>query len=357
MQYTAGPAPDEPEVVVFGPGYGEAIAVHLGENQWLLVDSCRNPNTKVPASLEYLQQIGVDPTQVLAVVASHWHDDHVRGLSALLDACSNAELFISGVFNDREAMAFLAAYSGKHTSGLSRGTRELYDSVGRMGNAVIPATHRTLILQRQINGQPVLVAALSPTTEGQARTLEHFVSYVPSNDAGMGDSPINHAPDLQPNMESVVVHIDLGEDAILLGSDLEHHGLAGWQGIVESKFGRALRQASIYKVAHHGSVTAEYQGIWDLMLRATPTSVLTPFINGSVKLPKDVDRLRVRAASGHSFISSGASRKALLDRDIEKRLNAMCANLTPVNNGFGAVRVRRQNGQWTSTLFGDAMVL
>jgi len=74
MQYTAGPAPDEPEVVVFGPGYGEAIAVHLGDNQWLLVDSCRNPKTKVPASLEYLQEIGVDPTQVLAVVASHWHD-------------------------------------------------------------------------------------------------------------------------------------------------------------------------------------------------------------------------------------------------------------------------------------------
>ncbi|MFT4068960.1 MBL fold metallo-hydrolase [Paraburkholderia sp.] len=357
MQYTSGPAHDEPEVVVFGPGYGEAIAVHLGDNQWLLVDSCRNPATRAPASLEYLQRIGVDPARVLAVVASHWHDDHVRGLSALLDACSNAELFISGVFNDREAMAFLAAYSGRHTSGLSRGTRELYDSVDRLSSAVVPATHRTLILEQQINGKAVMVAALSPTTEGQAKTLEHFLSYVPSHDGGADDRPINHAPDLQPNMESVVVHVDLGDDAILLGSDLEHHGLAGWHGIVESKFGRARRPASVYKVAHHGSITAEYQGIWDVMLRSAPTSVLTPFINGSVKLPKDADRSRIRAVSGTSFISSGASRRALLDRDIEKRLDAMCSNLTPVNNGFGAVRVRRNNGVWSSTLFGDAMVL
>jgi hypothetical protein len=297
----------------------------------------------------------VDPANVVAVVASHWHDDHVRGLSDLLSACTNAELFISGVFNDREAMAFLAAYSGKHTKGLSRGTRELYDSVDRTRSAVIPPTHRTLICQFPIGGRQVSVVALSPTTEGQVRTLAHFAAYVPSD--AEEDSPVNHAPDLQPNLESVVVHVDLGDDAILLGSDLEHHGLAGWQGIVESRFGSSRRQASVYKVAHHGSITAEYQGIWDLMLIARPTSLMTPFINGSVKLPKDSDRQRIRKASAHSFISSGAGRRAVLDREIEKRLNDLCNNLTPVNNGFGAIRLRRQGNHWASTLFGDAMVL
>jgi hypothetical protein len=49
------PAPDEVEIVIFGPGIGEAIAVHIGYNQWLLVDSCRVGNNKRPAALQYLE--------------------------------------------------------------------------------------------------------------------------------------------------------------------------------------------------------------------------------------------------------------------------------------------------------------
>ena len=52
----------------------------------MLVDSCLFPKTKdkEPISLYYLNQIGVDPSSVQTIVASHWHDDHIRGLSALV---------------------------------------------------------------------------------------------------------------------------------------------------------------------------------------------------------------------------------------------------------------------------------
>ena len=78
IDYGVAPSPDEIEVTLFGPGYGEAIAVHLGEGTWLLVDSCIDPVSRAPASGTYLEQIGVSVNQVLAIVASHWHDDHVR---------------------------------------------------------------------------------------------------------------------------------------------------------------------------------------------------------------------------------------------------------------------------------------
>ena len=38
INYGPGPASHEIEITVFGPGYGEAIAVHLGEQQWMLID-------------------------------------------------------------------------------------------------------------------------------------------------------------------------------------------------------------------------------------------------------------------------------------------------------------------------------
>lgn len=78
--YGKPPAADEVEVTLFGPGFGEAIAVHLGEGSWMLVDSCIDPDSKGPASLTYLDRLNVNPANVKAIIASHWHDDHVRGI-------------------------------------------------------------------------------------------------------------------------------------------------------------------------------------------------------------------------------------------------------------------------------------
>ncbi|PXF57856.1 MAG: hypothetical protein C4B58_08625 [Deltaproteobacteria bacterium] len=34
------PSPDELEISLFGPGRGECVVAHLGNNDWLVVDSC-----------------------------------------------------------------------------------------------------------------------------------------------------------------------------------------------------------------------------------------------------------------------------------------------------------------------------
>ncbi|HHL4079885.1 MBL fold metallo-hydrolase [Burkholderia sola] len=364
MDYKTGPTADEPEIVIFGPGYGEAIVVHLGDRKWLLVDSCRNPNTRKTASIEYLEAIGASDDEIVGIVASHWHDDHVRGISEICERFPKAELFISGVFDNEEAMAFLSAFSGASTRNLSRGTKELHTSVLASSSEVVPTYYRTSIADfTRADNSRVRVLGFSPNPAGQAKALRHFVSYIPAEgDPGAdGDDadlpPINYAPELKPNSESVVVHIQLGEDAILLGSDLEHHGDEGWQGIAESRWARDKLAAAIYKVAHHGSITGEYDGIWTELLQSKPICLLTPFVWGKVKLPKDTDRHRILERSSEAYISSGASRRAWYDRETENSLGRICEWLTPINNGFGAVRVRRTNNVWETSLFGDAIHL
>ncbi|MBN1875905.1 MAG: hypothetical protein JXA33_16905 [Anaerolineae bacterium] len=54
------PAPDELEISVFGPGYGESILVHVGAGNWILVDSCLDPVSKQPAALTYLDTLNVN---------------------------------------------------------------------------------------------------------------------------------------------------------------------------------------------------------------------------------------------------------------------------------------------------------
>ena len=153
IDYGTGPAPDELEVMVFGPGYGEAITVHLGANQWMLVPTPALTRIQSqPASLIYLDRIGASPESVISVIASHWHDDHVRGFSEIVAKCTAAELSISATFNNNESLAFLSAYSGKHTPGLAKGAQELFQSV-QSRDTVHLVHQRSNIIGEQIGGR------------------------------------------------------------------------------------------------------------------------------------------------------------------------------------------------------------
>ena len=351
--YGSPPAVDEIEITLFGPGYGEAIAGHLGEGAWLLVDSCIDPDAKAPASGTYLEQIGVDADQVRAIVASHWHDDHVRGISQLAAKHPSADVVISAVFNNKDAAAFLAAYCGASSFGLSRGAKELFSTVQARGT-VFPALHRSIVLEDTLNGRPVIVTALSPVPAAFAQSLAHMAQFV----ARKGDA-INHAPGLRPNMEAVALHIDLGDDAILLGADLEEHPTCGWSAVVTDKWSGARRPATAYKVAHHGSYTADCPQVWATLLKSDPVACLTPFTLGGLRLPTDEDKGRVRASTPHAYISSGASRRPAIDRRLLKRLSDICRKIGRIDAGFGAIRLRKQIGavSWTVELFGAARAL
>jgi glyoxylase-like metal-dependent hydrolase (beta-lactamase superfamily II) len=91
-----------------GGGYGESIVIHLGNQEWAVIDSCVNPNTKESLPLEYLKSINVDiANEVKLILISHWHDDHIKGISQLYNKAKNAELFISHVQDRSKFMAFV----------------------------------------------------------------------------------------------------------------------------------------------------------------------------------------------------------------------------------------------------------
>jgi hypothetical protein len=344
------PDPDEIEFTIFGPGYGEAIILHLGENNWMLVDSCLFPKTKdkEPISLYYLNQIGVDPSSVQTIVASHWHDDHIRGLSALVRKYDQADFFMSGIFNDREMLDFLAAYDD--VEGVGRGTKELTQCIQSSHNPKF-AIQRVELYDKMIGSYQIKVMAFSPTSNAQIQSKIHYAKYLP----GQGKGRVSFAPDLMPNIEAVVIHVDLDGEAILLGSDLENHQ-AGWQAVISDSMCLSKTPASVYKVAHHGSISGDHPDIWNKLLKDKPYVSLTPFIRGDKNLPTDEDRERLREKSKYAFISSGKSRKPKMDYSIEKRLSDMCKNLSLVNPGFGGIRFRKKLGSvnWNKELIGDA---
>lgn len=351
INYGNAPTADEVEVIVFGPGFGEAIAVHLGEGHWILIDSCMGEDRNTPAALDYLSAIGVQADQVRIIVASHWHDDHVRGISQVADAYPDADFFIPAVFTNPEALSFLAAYSGVAAPKQTRGAAELYKVV--KGRPLIHAAQeRSTLLELAVLGHNVRVTSLSPSAQAFAQSVAHFSQYLPET---VG-SPINHAPELKPNLESVVVHIDLGHDAILLGSDLESTGSSGWSALVADSWCGNRPKAGVYKLAHHGSKTGHHDLIWKNMLKASPHVSMTPFHYGRHRLPETDDIARVKGLSNSAYISSASSKKPDNLNGGMKRLSDICKGLNKVNAGFGAIRMRKKivESNWSVELFGAA---
>ena len=355
INYGLPPADDEIEVTLFGPGYGEAIAIHLGEKAWLLVDSCIDPNSNAPASGTYLDRIGIDPGLVRAIIASHWHDDHVRGISRLTESYPDAEFMISAVFNDNDASAFLAAYSGASSAGLARGAKELFSAM-KLRDNVSPLLHRSNVLEAVLNGRSVRVTALSPVPAAFSQFLAHLAQYIPPKGKA---APINVAPELHPNLSAVALHIDMGDDAMLLGADLEDHKTCGWSAVVADRWSGSRRPATAYKVAHHGSYTGDCSQVWKTLLKSDPVACLTPFTLGGLRLPTDTDQSRIKGNASRTYISSGANRRPDMDSRLLKRLGDVCKKLARVNAGFGAVRLRKRIGaqSWNVELFGAAEAL
>jgi glyoxylase-like metal-dependent hydrolase (beta-lactamase superfamily II) len=78
------------------------------DGEWVLVDSCINTETGNPAGLEYLSAIGVAAdSAVRLVVVIHWDDDHIRGISRVVEQCSSARVACFAAIAKRQILQFV----------------------------------------------------------------------------------------------------------------------------------------------------------------------------------------------------------------------------------------------------------
>ena len=98
------------EVSVFGTGFGECVLVHIGNNDWMVVDACLDPNTKTPCVLEYFTSIDIDPAKAIKlVIATHWDTDHVEGLAEILRVSEESEFVMSKALKNKDFQRFVFA--------------------------------------------------------------------------------------------------------------------------------------------------------------------------------------------------------------------------------------------------------
>jgi glyoxylase-like metal-dependent hydrolase (beta-lactamase superfamily II) len=118
------PRPNELELSLFGPGIGESLVIHLGNGDWVVVDSCLDEQRQAVA-LGYLESLGVDvAAQVKLVLVTHWHDDHIRGMSQVVAAARTAEFACSAALDGQEFLNLVAARKEVSLVGQTSGVEE-----------------------------------------------------------------------------------------------------------------------------------------------------------------------------------------------------------------------------------------
>lgn len=336
------PKADELEVSVFGPGYGECVLVHLGDQQWMIVDSCRDQRSKRQPALAYLDRIGVDVEACLRVVlATHWHRDHVRGLSEVVGHGVNAEFWTSAAMTSREALLLTGRIGGTTLTAQSP-LRELHEvlerlrvrSEGLQAQTIKTAGAGSVVYQRVRAGVTVAeVTALSPHDDAVDFTRTRFAA---AAQAGPG---VLVAPDIHPNHAAIALRVRYGNAIAVLGSDLENGAPGGgWAAIVAANEGQT--RAAIFKVPHHGSVTSHEPEVWRELLQPQVIAATSPF--RPERLPRTDMAQAIVELSGRSFLTAPPVRPKQRERPRPTRalMRGSAVRVEEVEGRSGHVRMR-----------------
>lgn len=307
------PANDVVEVTVLGPGRGECCVLHTGRGEWLVVDSCVMKDGS-PAALAYLRTIGVPASAVRWIVATHWHDDHVRGLADLVEQCSNATVYQSAALCRDEFMRLAAIGNDAMIEG-SSGVKEMWTAWTHLADSGRSVPHlvradQRIYLRDDQRDPSCEIWSLSPSNSSMVEACLKFRSLIPKE-----REPKRAVPRPKRNPASVVAWVRTGQAIVLLGADLERSSdrERGWQAIVNSA-GRPTDKAQLVKIPHHGSENAHDPQMWTELLVSDPYAAVTPFSCGSVRLPKKSDRSRIAELSFGAWLT----RDTMLTRTIRR---------------------------------------
>lgn len=362
------------EISLFGPGFGECIVAHAGLGDWIIVDSCLAPDGRTPAGLAYLKELGVDVSKsVKRIVATHWHNDHVRGLSQTVTECKSAKFICSQALWSKEFIALTDLWK-RQRLGISPVTEltAVLDAIGKsqailkgsvgespLGFAIANRClwRRAVVENPKIDSSAEL-HSLSPSDAAVQQSLQTIAKLFPTKKV------LTHPLPSRPNQFSVVLWLRVGGVRVLLGADMEeqHNPSGGWTVIVSS-VERPLGQSSLFKIPHHGSVTGECEAVWRTTLAEKPVALLTPFHSGRTKLPTKQDSDRICGRTSDAFITSRFRDSSSRGKTggVNRTIHETVRYIRSANDGFGHIRARmkftKDVADWSVRTFGDAIPL
>lgn len=285
------PADDEIEITLFGRGVGECLVLHVGHNNWVIIDSFNSEHKlpdprsgkvrRAPVARWYLERMGIAHEHIGWIVVTHFHQDHYIGVDQLHEHYRNAQLLVTAALDDE---VFRQVYSdkveprlcGKLPETMARARKRRSDGL------------RTLRVSSHILFDGARLTALAPmdgALDASAVAIaEHMTAGRRAIRAFLRDK----------NWCSVVLHLDTAAGYALLGGDLINEPAQyGWQAVLDDSQHQYLSRASMVKVPHHGSSNADHSGMWHQLVEDGPLMAVAPYTRLSKPIPTADDWRRL----------------------------------------------------------------
>lgn len=366
------PQKDEIEITTIGVGSrsGESIVVHLGNNNWAIIDSCKIEDTVLP--LYYLEKIGVNLENVKIIVCSHWHEDHIAGMSEIIKQCPNADFYIAKVGNRQNFLRYVITRNiknddksnGKNWREFTNCLKILNEEKKRLRYASIDT-----ILHSDVYST---LCAISPSLQVLDDFDDFLVKFNPENPDG--DFSI------KANMCSIALILSTNNHHIILGSDLECNRSSstldslfcdqncqqkkeyGWcNALIDSKLYNRYISYDYIKVPHHSSITGFCPKKWRNHIKKDCIATSTVYINNAgVSLPQKEMLKHYLTFTKHYYLTA---LKATKSRDnngktvLEQEKHNIIEKITILPDNIGIICSRMDNNDltWRTYLFGTAL--
>jgi len=239
-----------------GGGYGESVVIHLGNDDWVVIDSFKNPVTGKILPLEYLEKIKVDLAHVRLIICTHWHDDHIKGISEIFEACKNATFCFAKFSSLKQFFVFLGLGELKGEK-LSQSCTEEFnkciDLINANGRKVVYSSIDRMVLKTDSNNGITILSPADATHDKFEKKLGELIK--------IGRDPNRELLPRSPNHLSIATLLSIGQHYALLGADLEitTDKNEGWANIIENCNAIKSIKSSFFKIPHHGSSTGYYE--------------------------------------------------------------------------------------------------
>ena len=371
IKWLSKPDNDEIEVTTIGAGgfEGESIVIHFGNGKWGVIDSCKSLGG-INLPLLYLTTLGIALTDVSVIVCTHWHADHINGLSEVLEACPNATFDYPIVGQGNNLLKYLI--KGDEAQGSSSIWKEFLRCISIIDEKRVNYGYSDRIVYDHGNG--TMLVALSPSK----KMLDEMHSILIAYDSVDHDlSHINESI-ITPNMCSTVLMLCTQGTCVLLGADLEANRTGGyimscvgkcdlkwekgWCNIIQTSRSLGSRRASYFKLPHHSSQTGYCNEVWTNHVSDNPISVTTVYINNAgIKLPKKDMLTRYNELSSEMYMTSWGPKKKDSKREygkskLEENKSKKLKSIAVMNEEKGIVCSRKKPGEvWTTHLLGTAI--
>lgn len=337
------PGADELEISVFGVGIGESVVAHLGDGEWVVIDSCRVKGSSVSVAEWYLDSLGVDiATQVKLVLVTHWHNDHIRGAASLLKRATSAKFACTTALRHKEFSQLIAVASkrpGRKDLSEFLKILDVLKTRSSKSSSIGPDIWAVegMTLFRKAGAIQCELHAVSPSSTAVTSTFGQLYNV----SLATGDLK-KQFRSISPNVGSVATVIVTDSVNVLLGADLEltDDERLGWKAVVNSNQ-RPQVKCHLYKVAHHGSITGDNEEIWSKLLNRLPVGVLTSNSGGKKKLPTEEDIKRVKTHCSDLYSTNISPEKRTERRDsVDKSMDEAAVSRRRIVYDLGQVQVR-----------------